>query len=272
VKADGRTRWLSPKIVAGTLSGVVVLTSMLLGFHWVEQFLIRDPRFALIDPDNSLLITGAEHASRHALEEVFAEDYGHSAYLVPVGDRRMTLKTVAWVKDATVSRLWPNRLVARVVERKPVAYLASTLGAAGLRPSGLGAAGLRPSGSSRAALIDEDGVILPPTGERFALPAVVGVRVFDPLSRRRERVALLLRLLNEIGDARKDIFEVDVSDSGNLKVNVPYEGGTVTLLLGDTHFQMRYTNFRNHIAEIKRKLPGASTLDLRLEDRITVVE
>jgi cell division protein FtsQ len=262
VKADGRTRWLSPKIVAGTLSGVVVLTSMLLGFHWVEQFLIRDPRFALIDPDNSLLITGAEHASRHALEEVFAEDYGHSAYLVPVGDRRMTLKTVAWVKDATVSRLWPNRLVARVVERKPVAYLASILGAAGLRPSG----------SSRAALIDEDGVILPPTGERFALPAVVGVRVFDPLSRRRERVALLLRLLNEIGDARKDIFEVDVSDSGNLKVNVPYEGGTVTLLLGDTHFQMRYTNFRNHIAEIKRKLPGASTLDLRLEDRITVVE
>jgi hypothetical protein len=85
-------------------------------------------------------------------------------------------------------------------------------------------------------------------------------------------VALVLRLLKEIGDARKDISEVDVSDRGNLKVTVPYEGGMVTLLLGDTHFQLRYTNFRNHIAEIKRKLPGASTLDLRLEDRITVVE
>jgi cell division protein FtsQ len=263
VKADGRTRWLSPKIVAGTLSGVVVLTSMLLGFHWVEQFLIRDPHFGLSDPDNSLLIIGAEHASRHALEEVFAEDFGRSAYLVPVGDRRMTLKTVAWVKDATVSRIWPNRLVARVVERKPVAYFAS---------STLGAAGLRPSGSPRAALIDEEGVILPPTGERFALPAVVGVRAFDPLPRRRERVALLLRLLNEIGEARKDISEVDVSDRDNLRVTVPYEGGMVTLLLGNTHFQLRYTNFRNHVAEIKRKLPEASTLDLRVEDRITVVE
>lgn len=252
MKAGSQMRWLSPRLIAGTLSGVVVLTSVLLGFHWVEQFLIRDPRFALNDPDNSLLITGAGHASRRALEEVFAEDFGRSAYLVPVGDRRMTLKTVAWVKDATVSRLWPNRLVARVVERKPVAYFGSI--------------------STRAALIDEDGVILPPTGERFALPAVVGVRAFDPLPRRRERIALLLRLLNEIGDARKNISEVDVSDRNNLKVTEPYEGGTVTLLLGDTHFQLRYTNFRNHIAEIKRKLPGASTLDMRLEDRITVVQ
>jgi cell division protein FtsQ len=267
VKAGGKTRWLSPRIVAGTLSGVVVLTSALLGFHWVEQFLIHDPRFALSDPDNSLLdnsllIIGAEHAARRALEEVFAEDFGRSAYLVPLGERRLTLKTVAWVKDATVSRIWPNRLVARVVERKPVAYFASVLGAAGLRPSG----------SPRASLIDEEGVILPATGERFALPAVVGVRAFDPQPRRRERVALLLRLLNEIGEARKDISEVDVSDRDNLKVTVPYEGGMVTLLLGNAHFQLRYTNFRNHIAEIKRRLPEASTLDLRVEDRITVVE
>lgn len=250
--AQGRARWLSPRLIAGTLSGVVVLVTALLAFHWVEQFLIRDPRFGLSDPDNSLLIIGAEHASRRALEEVFAEDFGRSAYLVPVGDRRMTLKTVAWVKDATVSRIWPNRLVARVVERKPVAYFASS--------------------STRAALIDEEGVILPPTGERFALPAVVGVRAFDPPPRRRERVALLLRLLNEIGEARKNISEVDVSDRDNLKVTVPYEGGMVTLLLGNTHFQLRYTNFRNHVAEIKRKLPEASTLDLRVEDRITVVE
>jgi len=28
----------------------------------------------------------------------------------------------------------------------------------------------------------------------------------------------------------------------------------------------------NHFDEIRHKLPGASTLDLRLEDRITVVE
>ena len=46
----------------------------------------------------------------------------------------------------------------------------------------------------------------------------------------------------------------------------------VTLLLGDRNFDTRYRNFANHFSEIKEKLPGAATLDLRLEDRITVVD
>jgi hypothetical protein len=43
-------------------------------------------------------------------------------------------------------------------------------------------------------------------------------------------------------------------------------------LLGDRDFAQRYQNFLNHYPEIKRRLPNAATLDLRLEDRITVVE
>jgi len=126
--------------------------------------------------------------------------------------------------------------------------------------------------SGRAGLIDEDGVILPAAQDRFHLPVLAGVRASDPIGDRRERVALLLSFLKEVGEAGKDISEVDVSDRDNLKARQPYEGRMVTLLLGDRHFQARYQNFRNHIAEIKRKLPGASTLDLRLEDRITVVD
>ena len=34
----------------------------------------------------------------------------------------------------------------------------------------------------------------------------------------------------------------------------------------------RLREYCRHVGEIKRKLPGASTLDLRVEDRITVVE
>jgi hypothetical protein len=45
----------------------------------------------------------------------------------------------------------------------------------------------------------------------------------------------------------------------------------VTLLLGDQDFGVRYQNFVSHYGEIKQKLPGAAALDLRLEDRITVV-
>jgi cell division septal protein FtsQ len=214
--------------------------------------LSRSPRFALSESDNSLLLTGAVHASRRAIEGVFAEDFGRSVYLIPISERRGALKRVDWVKDATLARIWPNLLVARISERKPVAFV--TLA------------------SGRPGLIDEDGVILPPARDRFPLPVLAGVKASDPIAERRERVARLLRFMDEVGEAGKDISEVDVSDRDNLKARQPYEGRVVTLLLGDRHFQARYQNFRNHVAEIKRKLPGASTLDLRLEDRITVVE
>jgi cell division septal protein FtsQ len=247
-----RTAPLWPRIAVGTLAGVIVLTAALTGFRRLEQFLIRDPRFAFDDPGNSLLLTGAEHASHRAIEAVFAEDLGRSVYLIPIGERRMELKTVDWIKDATVARIWPNRLVAQISERKPVAFV--TLG------------------SGRPALIDEDGVILPPARDRFMLPVLAGVRASDPLPERRDRVGRLLSFMEELGDAGKDISEVDVNNRDNIKIRQPYEGRVVTLLLGDRHFQLRYQNFRNHIGEIKHKLPGASTLDMRLEDRITVVE
>jgi len=255
LKSNGATaslKQLAPRLVVGTLAGAAGLAAALFAFHRVEEFLIRDPRFALSGGEDGLRLSGAVHASHHAIQAVFAEDFGRSVYLIPVGQRRTTLKTVDWVKDATVVRIWPNLLVARIAERKPVAFITLAAG--------------------RPGLIDEDGVILPPARDRFNLPVLAGVKASDPIAERRERVGRLLRFINELGEAGKDISEVDVSDRDNLKVRQPYEGRMVTLLLGDQHFQARYQNYRNHIAEIKRKLPGASTLDLRLEDRITVVE
>jgi cell division septal protein FtsQ len=243
---------LLPRLAIGTLAGAAALAAALFVFHRVEEFLIRNPRFVLSGGDDGLLLTGAVHASHRAIEAVFAEDFGRSVYLIPIGERRTTLKRVDWVKDATVARVWPNLLVARIAERKPVAFVTLAAG--------------------RPGLIDEDGVILPPARDRFNLPVLAGVKATDPIAERRERVGRLLRFMNEVGEAGKDISEVDVSDRDNLKVRQPYEGRVVTLLLGDQRFQARYRNFRNHIAEINRKLPGASALDLRLEDRITVVE
>jgi cell division protein FtsQ len=68
------------------------------------------------------------------------------------------------------------------------------------------------------------------------------------------------------------IAEVDVTDREDLRVIQPYEGRMVTLLLGDQNFAVRYQNFLNHYAEIHEKMPEASSLDLRMEDRITVVQ
>jgi len=244
------------KIALRVMALTLVLAMSLYGFHRLEQFLIRDSRFAMGGPDGSaeastLDIQGAEHASRRAIETVFAEDMGRSVYLLPLADRRATLQTVDWVKDASVARFWPNRVVVRVTERRPVAFL--TLG------------------PSRFGLIDGDGVILPQSPGRFHLPVLTGVHPRDPLPERRARVQRMLRLLHDLGGMADKVSEIDVSDSDNLKVTQPYEGRMVTLLLGDQDLGARYQNFVSHYGEIKQKLPGATTLDLRLEDRITVV-
>ena len=78
--------------------------------------------------------------------------------------------------------------------------------------------------------------------------------------------------MTSLGAAASDIAEVDVSDASNLKVKQASGGRMVTLLLGERNFAARYRNFTSHFSEIRRKLPGAATLDLRLEDRITVVD
>jgi len=243
------------RIVTIAVVFCVVLLSSLYAFHRLEQFLIRDPRFALsgVEGDPGVIeIAGAAHASRDQIERVFSIDLGRSVYLLPMVERRETLRNVEWVKDASIARLWPNRVVIRVQERKPVAFMTLT--------------------SSRFALIDDDGVILPPVSDRFTLPVLTGVRASDSLEARRDRVHRMLRLTADLGDYARNISEIDVSDRDNLKVTVPRDGHIMTLLLGDRNYAQRYQNFLSYYSKIKRSLPNAATLDLRLDDRITAVE
>jgi cell division protein FtsQ len=245
-----RVAWISLSVLGVLVAAIVVI-------HRFEQFLIRDPRFALNGIESSadtatLEISGAAHANRAKIEAVFNDDSGRSVYLLPMNDRRASLRAVDWVKDASIVRIWPNRVVVRVSERAPVAFI--TLA------------------SSRYALIDEDGVILPPATDRFPVPVLTGVRLSDPPGVRRDRVHRMLRLTRDLGDLASKISEIDVSDPENLKVTQPHDGRVVTLLLGDRNYALRYQNFLRNYSEIERRLPGAATLDLRLEDRITVVE
>jgi cell division protein FtsQ len=247
----------TPGWIAWTVAAALVLIASLYAFHRMEQFLIRDARFTLGEPgvhggeSESLEVAGSTHASARAIQAVFGEDFGRSVYLIPLSERRDSLRAVDWIKDASVARFWPNRIVVGVNERKPVAFV--TLG-------------------GRPALIDEEGVLLPPAQDRFTLPVLLGVSDADALPIRRERVHRLLVLMKDLGDASRAVSEVDVSDPDNLKISEPFEGHIVTLLLGDRNFALRHQNYVKYYAEIRKKLPTAAILDLRLEDRITVVK
>ena len=241
----------------------VLLVGGLWGFEHLESFLIHDQRFALASPPDygtdspSLHIEGLHYASKVKVLNVFAADFDRSVYLMPLQQRRRQLIAVDWVKDATLSRIWPNQVTIQMTERKPVAFVTLAL----------------ESGLAQTGLIDTDGVILQtPSKSRFQLPVLTGVKAGDSQESRRARVRHMERLLQEIGPLGEKLSEIDVTDRDNLKVTVQQDHRALVLLLGERNFARRLQNFVNHYAEIRKRLPNATTLDLRLEDRITVVE
>ena len=227
-----------------------------------QQFLIRDPRFFLPGPADygldspNLELAGVKYASRAQVLRVFEQDYGRSLYLFPLAERRRTLRNVRWVHDATIVRIWPNRLSVEIIERQPAAFVK-----------------LPGDNIARWALIDDEGVILdPPAKAVFRLPVLAGIRPSESPEKRGMRVRRMQRLTKELGRLADKISEVDVSDLDNLKITEQVEGTAVSLMLGDRNFSSRLGNFLDHYPDIHARMPQASTFDLRLDDRITGLE
>jgi cell division protein FtsQ len=249
-KMAGRSRWRWWLIGAAVLA---VCASTAVAAFKVHEYAIESPSFTLSrERPGGLVIEGLHYAVRSKVLEVFSDDLDRSIFSVPLGERRRRLLAIDWVEDASVSRIWPDRLIVRIRERKPVAFV---------------------SFRSGVLLIDAHGVLLePPAQSHFAFPVLSGVREDQDEGQRARCVQTLLRLQKELGDRSPDVSEVNTADPDDVQVVVRVDNQTVELLMGDTNFGDRYRQFLSHFAEIRRKSPEGNTFDLRLDDRITVKE
>lgn len=247
----------------------LALVATVFGAAWTlwqgETFLQSDTRFRIAHEDEdaeAIVIRGARRAQPGALHRVFEPDRGRSLYELNPEKRRAHLRTVEWVRDASVRRIWPNRVAVDIVEREPVAFIQV--------PSG-------PSGSFEnpvsysPRLIDPDGFILSVRGEApRELPLLTGLNPREDIEIRRTRVQKMLKLLNSAGDHRRNISEIDASRTDNLRAVYQIDGRQVTLILGSERFRERIDLFlRNWETGKEAVMPGDS-LDLTYEDRIIV--
>lgn len=245
----------TPKAIAFATAVVLLLGASLAVYYFVERFFIRDPRFTLYGSAAAaptFHVQGAKYASAAAIEAVFVEDLGRSVYSIPLEERRLQIRGVDWVREASVARLWPNRLLVHVAEREPVAFITLP--------------------SSRTGLIDADGVVLPPLQGKFDLPLLAGVQTGDPLRVRHDGVARMLRVLEALGEGARDVSEIDIADPANTVISLPYQGQVLRLQMGDRNFAERFHNFQRMYPQIRQHMPDARTLDLRVEEFITAVE
>ena len=215
--------------------------------------MISDPQFNLSrERRDAITVQGLVYAPRNKVQRVFAGDFERSIFQIPLEERRRRLLAIDWIEEASVSRVWPDRLIVRVRERKPVAFVFLRTG---------------------VLLIDTHGVLLEqPPQARFSFPVLSGIREDESDTTRRDRVRAFLDFQQDMSYLSKDVSEVDTTDPDNIRVVAQVERRAVILLMGDGNFARRYQNFINHYPEIRKRSPEAKAFDLRLDDRITVKE
>lgn len=244
------------------LAAGVVLSGCMYATESFERFLIRDPRFFLPAPPDygfespNLELHGVKYASRAQILRLFEPDYDRSLYLFPLPARRKSLLGVRWVHDASITRIWPNRIVVQISERKPAAFVK-----------------LPAEGMVRWALIDDDGVVLDaPAKANFQLPVLSGFVAGEAQDQRGIRVRRMERLMKSVGPLGNNVSEIDATDLDDLKITEKVGGSAVLLMMGDRNYSSRLKNFLEHYPDIHRKMPQATAFDLRLDDRITGLE
>jgi cell division protein FtsQ len=246
---------------------VVFLTGFVL---WQsEQFLKTDPRFIVAQDgataeDSPIRIEGSKHASKWMMRRVFNEDRGRSLYDMDPEQRRESLRRVEWVRDATVRRIWPNRIAVSIEERDPVAFVQVASGASGSFSDPI---------SYKPMLIDGDGVVLPLKGGAPSnLPLLSGVRPADPFEKRADRVHRMIRALEELKDHRANISELDYSVPDNLRITYQTASDQVILVLGSEKYAERVNFFVKNYPQIREKLTPRAVLDLTMDGRILISE
>lgn len=257
------------KFTAWTLGLVTVVFSAAAVLLEGEEFLSKDRRFQLPEPgtrseDAGLTVAGLKNASEAAVRRVFEADRGRSVADVDLEKRRTELRRVDWVREASVRRIWPNKLHVDIEERVPVAFMQVTTGLSG---------DITAPVVHRPRLIDADGMILPARGRLpQGLPLLSGVRERDDVERRRARVQLMLRVLDELKEAREKITEVDVTDPENLRILYQAGDHQLVLVMGNERFRERLNIFLSHFDGIRERLQARTVLDVSLEGQITMVD
>src|SRR5947209_203135 len=172
-----RSRW---KLLVGVLVLAAVCVSSAMAGYKVRQFVSTDPQFYLSrERKDAITIQGLRNASRWKVQRVFAGDYDRSIYLVPLTERQRRLEAIDWIESATVSRVWPDRIVVRVRERQPIAFMNLNRG---------------------VMLIDAHGKLLePPAKSQFAFPVISGITDNDTDAQTSQHVATFLRVQADMG-------------------------------------------------------------------------
>jgi cell division protein FtsQ len=251
-----RKAWpLYRKVVAG---GITALAAGLMLYQAAHYFLYSPS--VMLDGPGRIEIEGNRFVPSDAVVEKFSADMGGSVVRVPLAERRSALESLAWVEQADVQRVLPNRIRVTITERTPVAFLRT---------------------ASDLSLVDSHGVILErPIEGVFRFPVVSGLAETMPLEQREQRMTLFVQFMKEIELAQPGaddhISEVDLSDAADVRATLTGLGAaagnpsSILVHFGDSDFANRYHLLAENVDQWRASAGSVDSVDLRFARQVVV--
>lgn len=240
------------------VGGIAVLST---GFALYEaaSYLLYSPGVLLRSADQ-IEIQGNRFVPPDAITEKFSADMGRSVVRVPLTERREALESLAWVEEAHVQRVLPNRIRVEITERSPVAFLRT---------------------GSDLSLVDAQGVILDrPVDGEFRFPVVGGISESMAREERAKRMNLYVQFMKEIEavqpGAEDHVSEADLSDAADLRVTLTGLGTAsgnarpILVHFGDSDFGNRYHLLAENIDQWRASAGSVDSVDLRFARQVVV--
>ncbi|BFU95440.1 MAG: putative Cell division protein FtsQ [Nitrospira sp.] len=247
-----RTTW-HPKmrIVAWVAGFAMSLWAGMLGMRHLAPIIERGLEIREIQ------IQGVHHVAREEVLARLALKNGTALHRISLSFLAERLRTIAWIKEATLERLPLHTLRVTVVERQPAAI--ARVGWEYL-------------------LLDEEGIVLTRLGDEDqpSLPLIMGAGqklLIQGESGLRRTVQSSIELARTMAHSVEERVEIDVSDPLNLVASIKgmrFQFGHDSLLDQWNRFRMVKAVFKPGTLDGRKRELGE--VDLRYDNRVIVRE
>ena len=192
-------------------------------------FALRSDAFNLGD----VSISGCRHQDAGSLEDIIRGEFPANVLRINLDKARQRLEKETWVKHVEIRRVLPSFLILRVEEREPAVLL--ELGGVKM-------------------MADDEGVMLGIYEREFGKiespifrgfdgknPAAYTERYEENAERIKRGIAMLSEIAEGMPQAVLNISEVDVAESGNIKIMM--DNDPVEISMGSENYLKRFRSF-----------------------------
>lgn len=241
------------------LLAALLLVPVGYGAYRLAFFLLTSPRFMLTSADD-VAITGNHIVTREEILGALGLSASGSLRArlnilhLSLEEKKQQVESIPWIESATLARGYPHRLLVKVAERTPVAFV---------------------NIDGRVKLVDGEGVLLDlPEKADFNFPVLTGLQEAGDAGARQARLDLYLRFARELAeDAPRSgwlISEVDLSDPDDLKAILAQGNETLQVHFGHDLFGQRFRDFLTLVPELRRNNTRIDSVDLRYRNQVVV--